>query len=51
MSTDIKQEIFQVLSQLSIGLGLFESGLGRAWVLKNCRASIGPDAGENRNFQ
>ena len=44
-------------AELTIGLGLFGSGSGRAWILKNCRASIGPDAeatgqtGSDRNHQ
>ena len=35
------------VAQLSIGLGLFGSGSSRAqaWILKNFRALIGPDAG------
>ena len=40
-------------SYLSIGLGLFGSGgLGpaQAWILKNCRASIGPDVGAKSRF-
>ena len=38
----------RVSTELSIGLGLF--GSGQAWILKNCQASIGPDAGAKSRF-
>ena len=38
------------MPELSIGLGLFGSGQYRAWILKNCRASIGLDAGAKSRF-
>ena len=40
------------MSELSIGLGLFVSGSDRhrAWILKNCRALVGPEAGTKSKF-
>ena len=37
-------------TELSIGLALFGSGSGQAWILKKCRASIGPNAGAKARF-
>ena len=38
--------------KLSIGLGLFGSGVNRVrvWILKNCPALIGPDPGAKSKF-
>ena len=38
------------MPELSIGLGFFGSGSGRAWISKNCRASIGLGAGAKSTF-
>ena len=42
--------ILWTVEESSIGLGFFGFGSGWAWILKNCRASIGPNAEAKLRF-